>query len=139
MEVYRATLAEDDVAFAQVHHSLALTLLEVDRIEEAEAEARSAERILDRTYPEGHRRLGNSRVTLGRCLIELQRYEEAEPLLLSSMEMLEKGYGPDSRAVTSAINSIVTLYTAWDRPREAEVWLARLPGPPADGDERPDD
>jgi len=129
IDIYRATLPEDDYSFAPLHHSLALALLGADRPAEAEAPARASVDVWARVYPDGHRRLGEAKVTLGRCLARLERYGEAEPHMLDGFTMLEQGFGPGSPSAVRVINEIVTLYTAWGRPRDAEAWLAKLPPP----------
>jgi len=56
---------------------------------------------------------------LGDCLVQLGRYAEAEPVALSSYRALEAKLGREDARTREALASVVELYRAWGRPREA--------------------
>jgi tetratricopeptide (TPR) repeat protein/tRNA A-37 threonylcarbamoyl transferase component Bud32 len=64
----------------------------------------------------------------GAALAGLRRYEEAEPHLLAAEEKL----GEVSTALRwhrrAALEQLVKLYEAWDKPELAERWRKKLPG-----------
>ena len=63
---------------------------------------------------------------LGGCLVALERFEEAEALLLESYPVLrERRPRRDWRAIQT-LERLVRLYTAWDRPDEADRYRAIL-------------
>jgi serine/threonine protein kinase len=62
---------------------------------------------------------------LGRCLTMLRRYAEAEPLLLSSHAAIQKL--SDVEAQHRAVDKLVKLYEAWEKPDKASEWRAKTP------------
>ncbi len=58
----------------------------------------------------------------GECLVLMDRYDEAEPLLLSAYTTLDQQLGSKRPQTQSALGRIVSLYTAWGKPGEAEKW-----------------
>ena len=65
---------------------------------------------------------------LGRCLTMLRRYAEAEPLLLSSHAAIQKL--ADVEAHHRAVDKLVKLYEAWEKPDKASEWRAKMPALP---------
>jgi len=75
---------------------------------------------------------------LGACLLEQKKYAEAEPLLLSGYRGLLKSedkrpavihrQGASGRQsdLNEALDRLVQLYLAWDRPTEAARWRKEL-------------
>jgi hypothetical protein len=71
---------------------------------------------------------------LGESLLGQERYAEAEPLLLASYEGLNQAPDagdPDAipareRLGVVALERIVRLYDAWDKPGQAEEWRREL-------------
>jgi hypothetical protein len=75
---------------------------------------------------------------LGACLLGQKKYAEAEPLLLSGYNGLLKSADKSSAAIrrqrasgrqsdlTEALERLVQLYQAWDRPKEAARWRKEL-------------
>ena len=68
---------------------------------------------------------------LGACLLGQKKYAEAEPVLVSGYNGLRK-HEDKSRAsggrsdLTEALERLVQLYEAWDRPKEAARWRKEL-------------
>ncbi len=63
----------------------------------------------------------------GGCLTSLGRYEDAEPLLLESFPYIATA--PTLRQVRlhEALQRIVSLYEAWDKPERAQTYRAMMP------------
>ena len=70
--------------------------------------------------------VAHTEALLGHCLTELGRYQEAETLLLRSAESLQRELGEQDQNTRSAQRQLIALYTAWNRPDEAEHWRAVL-------------
>lgn len=60
----------------------------------------------------------------------LKRYAEAEEVLLRTERELVAARGEGAPVIADARQRIVDLYTAWNRPQQAEEWRAKL-APPA--------
>ena len=61
---------------------------------------------------------------LAALFIEQQRYDEAEPLLLEAYDLLkDHPIAPKARA-QEALDQIIQLYKAWDKPEELAKWQA---------------
>ncbi|MHC4945722.1 MAG: serine/threonine protein kinase, partial [Planctomycetota bacterium] len=67
-----------------------------------------------------------ARALLGECLSRLERFEEAEPLLLDSLGVLEEAKPPNPTYVNHVLQSLIALYTAWEKPGRAEEYEKRL-------------
>ena len=83
-----------------------------------------------RTLPAGRWLLASSRSTLGAHLTLARRFAEAESLLLGAERELTTTFGDASPLVVEARGRIAQLYTAWQRPAEAQAWTAKLAATP---------
>jgi tetratricopeptide (TPR) repeat protein/predicted Ser/Thr protein kinase len=122
------------------HPSLADTLVGMGEIlvrrsaaAEAESALREALQIRREALPEGDPLTAEAQNALGGCLILLRRYDEAEALLLESYENLQKELGGESTQARRALQRIVDLYEAWNKPDRADEYRALL-GEPAAGE-----
>jgi hypothetical protein len=74
--------------------------------------------------------LFNTKSLLGGALAGQKKFQEAEPLLVegySGMKQREAKIPPAGKTrLPEAIRRLVDLYTAWEKPAEAEKWRARL-------------
>jgi hypothetical protein len=65
---------------------------------------------------------------LGGSLLSQKKYKDAEPLLLKGYEGMragEKTLSPHADArIPEALDRLIELYTATDRPQEAKKWRA---------------
>lgn len=101
---------------------LAAALLAQGRAAEAEPLAREALEIF-RTKAPGSWRIADAESVLGGCLADLGRFAEAEPLLLGSYAVLSREQeAAGARVAPAALDRIIGLYTAWDRPERAAVY-----------------
>ncbi|MCA8964590.1 MAG: protein kinase [Planctomycetes bacterium] len=62
----------------------------------------------------------------GAALTALARYEEAQTDLLRSVEVFAKALGDDNARTQTALQSVVDLYAAWQKPDLAEPFRQRL-------------
>jgi hypothetical protein len=66
-----------------------------------------------------------ARALLGAALLGRRKYAEAEPHLVQGcrgMEKLEKSQGHKPHGLSEALERLVQLYDAWDKPDEAAKW-----------------
>src|SRR6185436_2668228 len=75
--------------------------------------------------------LSITRSMLGAALAGQKKFAEAEPLLVGGYEGIkdrEADIGPFyQQRMTEALRRLVDLYTAWDKPEQAEKWRGLLP------------
>ncbi len=74
----------------------------------------------------------NARSLLGGSLLGQQKFADAEPLLLASYEGLRQREAKipvevKSSRLTEAIQRLIQLYQATNRPAQAASWEAKLP------------
>ena len=55
----------------------------------------------------------------------MKRYAEAEPLLTSSYAVIAKQAGTGHPRTQAALNRVIQLYEAWDKPTKAAEWRAK--------------
>src|SRR5262249_36466423 len=91
--------------------------------------ARDSLAILDKKEPDAWRTF-NTRSLLGGALLGQQKHADAEPLLLQGYEGMKareakipKG---DRGRLTEALERLVQLYDAWDKPDQAAEWRKRF-------------
>ena len=113
------------VAFAM--SLLGRALGPLGRLDEAERLIRDSYALRQRTLPRGHWLLASSRSTLGAHLVLARRFDEAEVLLVPAERALTEALGEGAPTVADARRRLVDLYTAWQRPADAESWRAKLP------------
>ncbi|MBN2448057.1 MAG: serine/threonine protein kinase [Phycisphaerae bacterium] len=66
------------------------------------------------------------RIDLGACLIRQERFADAEEQLRPVCEALIATVGAESEQGQAAIQQMVNLYEAWNRPTEAAAWREHL-------------
>ena len=60
-------------------------------------------------------------------LVQLGTHEEAEPLALECYALNVKVYGNEHQETIDAINLLIHIYDAWDKPEEAKKYREMLP------------
>lgn len=126
---FRQVLGDDHPFTRFTSNNLAFVLNAESRFEEAEALLREGIPVRVETLGEKHWRTAEARSLFGEALAGLQRFREAERELLEGMSGLEASL-PAGRRRTKlppAILRVAKLYEAWDKPRQAAQWRARLP------------
>jgi hypothetical protein len=78
---------------------------------------------------------------LGGALLGQKKYAEAEPLLLQGYEGMkarEKSIPPQgTMRIPEAVDRLIELYTAINKPDEVSKWQAELARYPRDGKSQP--
>ena len=111
---------------AGARHQLGRLLMDMNRPEEAEPLFRDALRVSQKVNGAQNWKTAVATVGLGRVLTALGRYEEAELHLSNAYAFYESGApGPPSRK-EAALEVLVELYTAWDKPEQAAKYQSEL-------------
>jgi serine/threonine protein kinase/tetratricopeptide (TPR) repeat protein len=130
----------ESAAYGQALGPLGNNLVMQKKYTDAEPILREALAILEKREP-GHWRRFTVKSQLGAALLGQEKYPDAEPLLLQGHEGLkqrEEKIPKESKGqLTEAVERLVQLYDAWDKPEEAEKWRAKLPKKKEDGDRPP--
>mgnify|MGYP003597621309 CR=1 FL=1 len=138
MPMAREVLALRGKTLDDAHPMVAFSMLLLGRalgplgqLEEGERWIREAYALRQRAVPPDHWILASTRSILGGHLVLAKRYREAEPIMLAAERELTAALGPDAPIVALARERLVRLYTAWNRPAEAQAWRQKLPAAPA--------
>jgi tetratricopeptide (TPR) repeat protein len=122
--------------FPEGHPEIAGALLLVGRARLDAGQAKEGEPFLAealairrKRLPPGSLAIASAAGVLGDCLRAQGRYAEAEPLLRSAQATLEKTPGVSPRRRRDAVDRLVKLYEAWNKPAEASAWRARQAKP----------
>lgn len=102
-------------------------LTDAGRPAAGEVELRESLLLRRNSLPPGHWMIASAENTLGACLTAQRRVSEAEPILLSSYELLASQLGNEHPVTVSAIERLVDLYEAWNRPEAAVRYRELLP------------
>jgi WD40 repeat protein len=123
----RNVLPKDGPQLAGALAQTGLVLLELKKWAEAEPIIREALAIREKTQP-GAWTTFNTQSMLGGALLGQKKYAAAEPLLLKGYEGMkarEKTIPPQaSTRIPEALDRLVGLHTATNRPGEAKKWRA---------------
>ena len=82
-------------------------------------------RRMRRNFP-GDWKTAKTESVLGACLTGLGKYGEAEPYLLRGYPIIAKDKGSDHRRTIEAIQRVINLYEAWNKPDKAAKYRAIL-------------
>jgi len=125
----RAGASSDDPTFSNLLAEVSLGLLQHRQYPAAETYLRECLTIREKKLPDDWV-LFNTKSMLGGALAGQKKFQEAEPLLLegySGMKDRPAKIPPAAKTrLGEAIRRLVDLYTAWDRPEEAEKWRKKL-------------
>ena len=80
-------------------------------------------------YGETHWLTGLSQSLLGGAIAEQGRHREAEQPLLDGFAVLDAGVPPEHWSRQDAIQRLMDLYSAWDKPSQVDRWRNRSLGP----------
>lgn len=126
IQAYRASLGPDHPTLAITSTNFGRMLTTQKRNDEALPYFRDALRINLASLPDDDKRIAASYLNLGSCLRRLNQYDEAERHLLEAHRRFQALGGDDAG---SAVEAIVSLYQAWDKPELAEQYRLLLPAP----------
>jgi serine/threonine protein kinase/tetratricopeptide (TPR) repeat protein len=122
---------KESVDYAEELIRIGSDLIQLKKPADAEPGLRQALAILDKQPDAGEKLFAQS--VLGAALAELGRYGEAEPLLLEAYRGMKnfaaehKGQGAlPSRRQSDALQRLVQVYDAWEKPAEAGKWRKEL-------------
>jgi tetratricopeptide (TPR) repeat protein len=126
----RKTLPADSPPLAAALASAGLALLELKRWADAEPVLRECLTIRQAKEPDGWTTF-NSRSMLGDALLGQKKYADAEPLLRQGYEGMRRRADkipPQWKGLRlrQALERLVRLYDAWDKPEEAAKWRKEL-------------
>ncbi len=132
LAAHRKQASTGDRGFAGLLARVSLDLLQHHQYPAAETHLRECLMIREKQLPDDWS-LFNTKSMLGGALAGQKKFQEAEPLLVegySGMKDREAKIPAAAKTrLAEAIRLLVDLYTAWDRPEEAEKWRAKLPSP----------
>jgi serine/threonine protein kinase/tetratricopeptide (TPR) repeat protein len=121
------TLPKDSPQLAGALAQIGLRLLEQKKWAEAEPLLRECVTIREKTQPDTWSTF-NAQSMLGGSLLGQKKYAEAEPLLLKGYEGMksrEKTIPKQGELrIPEALDRLIELYTATDKPDEAKKWRA---------------
>jgi len=126
LEHYRQNSSPKYISFATALTVQGLILSKLGRNDEAEKALREAVKLREENLPDKHFMTALSRGALGEFLTTQKRFAEAEPLLLASYEGLKNAQSADSPRIRTGTERLVTLYTNWGRPSEANTYRSQL-------------
>lgn len=126
LENYRLNSNPKYISFATALTVQGLILNKLARSDEAEKALREAVKLREENLPDKHFMTALSKGALGEFLTTQKRYAEAEGLLLGSYEDLKSSQSADSPRIRTAAERLVTLYTDWGRPVDANNYRSRL-------------
>lgn len=127
LTTHRTLLPEGHPDLAEPLMGLGLVTLETGNAEDARSLLREALDIRRSKLQENHWLIGQAESALGACLTALEEYGEAEVLLLDGAETIAATLGDKHKLTLETRRRLVDLYEAWDRPKLAAEWRARLP------------
>ena len=127
LAVVKAEAGAASTAYAGELAALGLLLLKQQKGAEAEPILRECLALSEKAQPEEWKTF-NTRSLLGGALLGQQKYAEAEPLLLKGYEGMkarEKSIPPPGGTrIPEALDRLIELYTATDKPDEVKKWQA---------------
>ena len=121
LEHKRKYLAPQALSTARTLHELAKIECSTGRCAQAEKTCLEALEIQG-VDPES----AESRDLLGMILTRLERFAEAEAALLQALEALQARWGREDARTQNALQHMVELYEAWEKPDQAEAYRALL-------------
>ena len=129
LKLRKAKLGPDHPDTAGTMASLGSLLIEKRLFTEAEPLLRECLAIREKTKPDDWRTF-NTRRLLGSALLGQKKYADAEPLLLKGyegMKQREKSIpksGGGEKRIPEALDALIELYTATNKPEEVKKWQA---------------
>jgi hypothetical protein len=103
---------------------LGWNLVQQQKYADAEPILRESLAVLQKNHPETWETF-RAQSLLGAALLGRQKYAEAEPHLVQGyqgLKRLEKSQGHKPHDSPEALERLVQLYDAWDKPDEAAKW-----------------
>jgi len=108
-------------------NNLAVLLKKMGDYKAAEPMFSKALEIRLKTLPEGYWVTNQTRSELGNCLTNLKKFQEAESHLFESYIQLKEKLGKGDEFTLMALNRIIELYKAWNKPEKVAEYKTFLP------------
>jgi hypothetical protein len=125
----RPGLPADDVRLAFALNLLGECQVLQNKYAEAEKPLRESLSIYQKRQPQAVLRYDTESL-LGAALAGQKKYAEAEPLLVNSAKVLAANAAklspPDRQLMLAAVQRVIDLYDAWERPEDAARWRKEL-------------
>jgi serine/threonine-protein kinase len=118
----RATDGPDSPFFARAVLTLAVTLGQQRRFDEARVHFDEALGIAEAALPEGHSFTANVLMNRGRTFRDAGEWALAEDDLLRTHAVYEATYGGDDPRTTAVAGDLAGVYESWGRSDEARRW-----------------
>jgi len=122
----RASTPPGSLAVAVSLDMLGQFLLEQKRYAEAEPVLREVLDIARAALPKHHWRISQAESTVSVALAGQGRFEEAEPLIVAAYNHMKHNPQVPADDVRRALENVVFLYTAWQKPDEAAKYRAMI-------------
>lgn len=126
LAIEKSLLGEDHPRVGMSLHNLAATLHFNGDCEAADPHYRSSIAIYQKAHPEGHPLTAVFESHWADCLKKAGQYELSEATLLRSHETLVDTYGGEHGYTQYARKSLVSLYTKWNKPEQADHWRKQV-------------
>lgn len=121
------SLPESHPAIATTLQTLGRCLDHLGRTAEAGRALEESLALRRRYLAPGSWLIASSEGVLGEHETLARDFAAAEAHLLASDAVFRSTFGPDSPRTVTNVKRLVALYTAWERPAQAEAFRARLP------------
>jgi tetratricopeptide (TPR) repeat protein len=129
LAIRRRTLNPENLSLPLTMDALADVLNREKKYVEASGYAREARAGMEKAVGREHWRWANVSRTLGVSLTGQEKYAEAETILLESYDVALRKRGPTNRTTLLTAQRLSELYQAWNRPADAQAWLAKGQAP----------
>jgi len=120
-------LGDDHPSVAVCANNLGTALRDLGRLDESEQLHRQAIAIAETRGMKDSPELADYHAQLGACLTLQKRFEEAEKELLAAFAVLKPHVAKNDRRARTTVRNLANLYTAWDKPDQANAMKALLP------------
>jgi serine/threonine-protein kinase len=120
-QAYRAELGDDAVQTAIHLRNRGILREELDRLDEAEADSRASQAVLEKRLGPEHPNLGQSYLNLAVLLDRRGKSEEAEKWFRRSLDVRRRALGPDHRVVGQTLQLLALFYLNQGRLDESEA------------------
>ncbi len=127
LRIHRTLFGNQHPDVAVCLHNLGGLLHQNERSAEAEPLLRDCLSIREACLPSASPLVSKTKGLLGACLVVQRQFGEAELLLIDSYSFAEDQGRRTEEPRQIALERLVHLYEAWNKPAEAAEWRAKLP------------
>lgn len=120
VELRTRLLPPDHPDLAASLHDLGQNDLDLAQFDQAEGHLRQALAIRSRMSPAPIAQLRQTQLALGSALIRLEKFAEAEAILLEVHREIQSAQPIDGSANRAVLERLIALYTAWQKPEDAQ-------------------